>query len=141
MLFEPELDESHKNWEKAQEEFLKKHKEFLPENDPGGLKKAFFDKELKFLNRDGLTSIDDLTSILERARVLAQATPSQFAPVRIDPSLPRTDPSPRAVDENNLSPKEQRMVAALGWTPERFLKLKAKDPGFVERALLNSPTI
>lgn len=136
-----ELEEADKTWERVQKEFVTKHKEFHPDNDPGGVKRALLDKELKFFSREGLTSSEDLTSILERARVLAQAPAQQFAPVRIDPSLPRTDPSPRASDTNGLDPKEQRMIAALGWTPERYLKLKAKDPAFVERALRNSPTI
>lgn len=135
-----EQEEATKNWTKAQESFIAKHKEFHPDNDPGGIKKAALDRELAVLNRNGLTSVDELSNILEKARILATSGKSaEMVPVHLDPSIPRSNPEPRSEDANNLSPAEQRMVAQLGWTAERFLKLKAKDPRFVERALRQAP--
>lgn len=131
-----EQKQTSKNWDKAQEEFFAKNKDFHPENDPGGLKKAALDKELKFLNRDGLTSIEDLIGVLNKARTLATSNhSSNVEPVRIDPSIPRSSPEPRSAPGNDLSPKEQRLIQQMGWTPERFIKLKLKDPDFVEKTL------
>lgn len=139
-----EQEEANKNWTKAQALFLTKHKEYHPDNDTGGLKKAVLDRELSLLNRGGLTSIEDLESILEKANTLAVAsTSNSIQRVRIDPSIPRSSSEPDATDPTRLSPKELRVLeqlqnlgaSATPWTEERFLKLKAKDPGFVERAL------
>lgn len=131
-----EKEDVDKNWQKAQEGFIAKNKEFHPDNDPGGLKKAALDRELGLLNRNGLTSIDDLTTILEKAKILATANvTSSVVQVHLDPSLPASHPDPRSSDANNLSPKEQRLIEAMGWTAERFLKLKTKDPVFVENTL------
>jgi len=139
--------EADKNWEKAQVAFIAKHKEYHPDNDTGGLKKSILDRELSLLNRNGLTSVEDLEAILEKANTLAVASSSSpVQSVRIDPSIPRSNPEPKAQDGSKLTPKELRVLEQLQnlgasstpWTEERFLKLKAKDPGFVERALVQA---
>jgi len=136
--------EADKNWTKAQATFVAKHKEYHPDNDPQGLKKAVLDRELNLLNRAGLTSVEDLEAILEKANTLVVASVGNpMQQVRIDPSTPRVTVEPHATDQTKLTPKEQRILeqlqnlgaSATPWTEERFLKLKAKDPGFVERAL------
>lgn len=135
-------EEADKNWAKAQAAFLAKHKEYHPDNDTGGLKKAILDRELALLNRNGLTSVEDLESILEKANVLATSTVNTpVRQVRIDPSIPRPVSQPHGTDQSKLSDKELRVLDILNqlgtstWTEERFLALKAKDPGFVERTL------
>lgn len=135
-----EKEESGKNWDKALESFLKTHKEFHPDNDPSGIKKAALDRELKVLNRDGLTSVEELTSLLDKARILVTANIAPVVdPVHLDPSLPRNDNAPVGSDVNKLSPKELRVIEQIGWTPERYLKLKAKDPVFVEKMITQAP--
>jgi len=141
-LLAREQQEADRNWQKAQDSFVAKHKEFHPDNDAGGLKKAALDRELKFLNRAGLTAVEDLESVLEKARILVTTTVSSpVQPVRVDPSIPRSAPEPHATEGSKLTAKELRVLDQLNslgasvWTEERFLKLKEKDPGFVERTL------
>lgn len=133
-----EREDADRNWSKAQELFIAKNKEFHPDNDPGGVKKAALDRELKLLNRNGLTTIEDLTTILDKAKILATSNvASPVVQVRIDPSLPASHPDPKSTDASNLTPKEQRLIEQMGWTQERYLKLKAKDSSFVEKTLRN----
>lgn len=137
-----EKEEALKNKDKAMDSFVARHKEFHPDNDPGGIKKAALDRELKLLNQDGAVSVEEIAHVLEKARILAESGNNpQMVQVRIDPSIPRSNSDPKSQDGSKLTPQEARVLDQLNklglseWTEERFLKLKAKDPSFVERAL------
>lgn len=135
-------EEADKNWQKAQDGFVAKHKEFHPDNDTGGLKKAALDRELQLLNRNGINSVEDLTVVLEKARVLATANiRPDVTQIRIDPSIPRSHVDPRSEDPNTLTHQETKVLDVLNklgikeWTPAMLLAAKAKDPAFFERTL------
>jgi hypothetical protein len=144
-LLKKESDDAQKVWTNTYQGFTNKHKEFHPDSDPGGLKKAALDRELNLLNRSGLTTSPEFESILEKARILVMAQHNpQMINVRIDPSIPTSSSEPHARDNSDLSPQELKMIDKLNelgasqWDAERFKKLKARNPGYVEQALKSS---
>lgn len=144
-LLKKESDDAQKVWTNTYNGFTNKHKEFHPDNDPAGLKKAALDRELSGLNRGGLTTGQEFESILEKARILVMAQHNpQALNVRIDPSIPTGGGEPHARDNSDLSSQELKMIDKLNglgasqWDAERFKKLKARNPGYVEQALKSS---
>lgn len=132
-------DERKRLRDNAVEAFKNVHKEFHPENDPGGLKYAAFERHLNRLNLSDAASAKDFADAFEDAYLLMTRKPVQQEDntpiVDGDPNnsggAPHTPPQ-----QTGLTAKEKKVIADMGWTEERYLKLKKSRPAYVD-SLLN----
>lgn len=125
------------NKTKAFEAFVNSHKEYHPDNDPAGIKKAALERELANLNPwNTAVEVGELTAVIEKANTYLRGhdTPRNADGTPIT-STPPTVPSPKSLPDNELSPKEQQLIDRNGWTKEKYLGLKAKMPDFVDTLL------
>lgn len=129
-------EERSKQTEMTRQEFETNFKvsnpEFLPANDVGGLKFAAFKKVLDRFNLSGVTKVEDLKTIYGDAYTImtgvaqkpkTETNPYAFSPVSRSGAQEATD--------GDLSPKEQKLIDSVGWTKEKYLKLKVRQPGFI----------
>lgn len=129
-------EEKSKQIEMTRQEFENNFKisnpEFLPSNDVGGLKFAAFKKVLDRFNLSSVTNVNELKTIYGDALTIMNGTTYK----------PRTESNPYAFSpasrgsvqdapENDLSPREQKLIESVGWTKEKYLKLKVRQPGFI----------
>lgn len=123
----------------AEENFKNTHKEFHPDNDPGGLKYQAFERSLAKINLSGATSESQFSDLFETALLVMNkgvVAPSgeTITPYADDASTPGGTPQSR--DNNALTPKEHRLIKSMpGWTEEKYLKMKKSRPGYVESLL------
>ena len=136
ILAEEKKKQADSNKGIAWAKFLDENKEFHPDNDPGGLKQAVLQRELNGLKTDEAILVDEFISLYEKAKRLIPSKES-LPPETITPdaSTPTTPTPPRVRVESKLSPKEQQTIKDLGWTEERYLKVKLAQPRFVEKLL------
>lgn len=119
----------------AEATFRNTHKEFHPDNDPGGLKWAAFEKSLAEVNLSGASSKDAFVSKFETALLIMNKGKSSSDATVITPYADTPVDSggnPIVVNSNGLTAKELRIVKNLGWTEERYVKLKKSNPAYVE---------
>lgn len=121
----------------AMEEFKIKHPEFHPDNDPGGIKFMAFEKELNKFNLNGLSDKKDfLDRFNDVHRFMNRDKSPQPSNINTGADTPAGGgSSPKEVDRNNLTHKENELIQSQGWDKERYLKLKAKHPRYVEKLL------
>ncbi len=120
--------------EQATVEFLDSHPEFSKENDVGGLKFAAFQKALARVALNGVKTKEDYAQVLNDAmRLTGEVTPS----MPNYSSTPRTAISvPGMAPAAQLSTPELKLVQnSFGGDVEKYLKLKAKRPEYVEELL------
>lgn len=126
------------NKKAAFEKFVTENKEFHPENDPTGLKKDALEKKLNQFNTDGLTTIEEFTSVIRDAKTLLLGTTT------IDTSKENNNPysepkiPPKIPDGKNntdLTPKELKLAQQTGKTKEQILHLREKYPDFLREIL------
>ncbi len=120
--------------QEATVEFLDSHPEFSKENDVGGLKFAAFQKALGRIALNGVKTKQDYTQVLNDAlRLTGEITPSMpnySSTPRTAISVPGTPPSAQ------LSTPELKLVQNnFGGDVEKYLKMKAKRPEYVEELL------
>lgn len=116
----------------ALEEFKSKFKEFSDDNDPGGIKFTAFQKELSKFSLDGLTTKEKILNRYKDAYdFMNRKKAEDDEPITPDPSIPNTPNEPNANDTVELSPNEDAVLKRMGWTKEKYLKLKAKQPEYV----------
>lgn len=122
--------------ENAEAAFKAAHKEFTTENDPAGLKFAAFKTVLARLNTTGLTTAEQFQAVFNDALTLMNrnAAPEEriITPYADTPS---TDGTPNASDPNAVSAKEKKLYEGLGWTQEKYLKMKKSRPAYVAEML------
>lgn len=143
ILTERDNETAKQNKDAALEEFFSKNKEFHPENDEGGLKFASLEKKLARFNLTGLKTKEDFMSVFEDARNLVVGTVKEVTPT-VTPPLPphgggtHAAPVKEATDDK-LSPKELEIIdRSFGGDKERYLKIKAKRPDYVQTLLAYS---
>lgn len=120
----------------AESKFKNAHKEFHPENDPGGIKYAAFERTLAKLNVAGLSSEQDFTAVFNDAFTLMNPqAASQERIITPYADTPTDTGTPRTEDPNGLTPKEKKLIQSLGWADEKYLKLKKSRPAYVEQML------
>lgn len=125
--------------EETIKKFKETHKEFHPDNDPGGIKYAAFEQKLSRINTNGLTSSDEFLGAFDDALALLNRGGGASHQPYNNPNASSSQytPSPKSADANGLSSKEQELIKSKGWTEERYLKLKKSQPQFVESLLKN----
>ena len=117
-----------------EQKFKESHSEFRPENDEGGLKYAAFKQKLARINLTGLTTEEEITSAYDDAFVLMNKPASSEQP-QFNPYAATTKTqsgNPTGVNNNKLTNPELKLIAQLGWTEERYLKVKKAQPHYVE---------
>lgn len=119
------------------ENFKKAHSEFHPDNDTGGIKYAAFQDKLKRINLDSLKSeeeiwdaYEDTLFVMNKGKNSSETTFNPYAATKIN-----TSGEPRGQDNNKLSSTEIKLIEQLGWTEERYLKVKKSQPHYVETML------
>lgn len=122
--------------EEAFDEFKQTHKEFDPSNDPGGLKFAAFEKELKKFNLEGLTSKKQFSSRLKEVHEFMnrhkQPVEDTITPT---PVVPSSGADPSKGETHVLTQIEKTIINRLGWTSEKYLKIKLKNPVYVQKLI------
>jgi phage I-like protein len=132
-LLEKEKQESVKtDLETAKDEFKKDFKEFSEANDPGGLKYAQFEKELRKFNLDGLKSKDGFKNRFREVYEFMKRSEKKAdeGQVPYNGSSSHQAGDPEEVDTTNLSAAEIRLINERGMTKEEYIKAKAKKPAF-----------
>lgn len=118
--------------------FKETNPEFHPDNDKGGIKYAAFEKKLARINLNGLTSENDILGALDDAMLLLKRElkddSSNYNPYA---STSQQAPSPRTVSNKNLSTVEQNLIKQVGWTEEKYIKMKTARPSYVASLLKN----
>ena len=116
--------------------FKTSNPEFLPENDPAGIKFEAFKKVLGRFNTQNLNDEESLATVYGDAYTLMTGTkpkskqgssPYAFSPV--------SGGGVQVTTDGELSPKEQKLLESSGWTKEKYLKLKTNQPQFVNQLL------
>lgn len=122
----------------ALESFKQKHKElFGSDTDPAGIKFNAFQSKLSRLNLSDLTDENQFHDAYEDALILLRRSGhTDFQKVNIDPSMPlNNNQPPTPPNQNGLSSKEKKLIEQMGWTEERFLKIKKSKPSYMANLL------
>lgn len=127
------------NRETAISKFRDQYKEFHPDNDPSGIKFEALSRELNNFNTTGLTTVEDFLNVLDKARRLI-VKPAEGEEERIVPDASSKESvSPKSSIKTKLTDKENKVIKQLGWTEEKFLDLKAKQPAYVAKIIAQAP--
>lgn len=134
LLGNKQQQDSDRNRKAAFDQFISGHKEYHPDNDTGGLKRAALEREFATFNLAGLVEVDDFKARIEKADRLLRGSTSRESDNGTQ--TPSSGPSATSANEpensTTLSAREKEVVDRNGWTEEEYLKLKAKMPDFVE---------
>lgn len=129
-------EESQKNREKAIEDFRASHHEFSESADPGGIKFSAFEREMSKFNLDNLSSVDDFNSRLtEVYDFMNRGKGGDEDGSNYHRGTNRTPSAPSQPDNDAIDTAEKKLIDNMGWTPERYLKLKEKMPDYIEQQL------
>ncbi len=142
-LASKEASRAKLNKDIAFEKFITENKDFSPDSDPGGLKQSALKDKLERFNTNGLTEVQDFTSVIRDAEALLvnvdthTKTPTETVVNNPYSSTQKTNITPPVVEDKELEPKELKLIEKEGFTKERFLKLKETNPGFMRQLLGN----
>ena len=116
-----------------EEKFKLSNPDFTPANDPGGIKYEAFKKELSNFNLTSAKTQEDLETIYSKALTLTglSKTNSSSA-VNNYTFTPGTKSGINTISTSGLTSEEETVIKQLGWTEEKFLKLKADNPAYVK---------
>lgn len=121
----------------AFDKFVNEHKEYHPENDAGGIKRAALEKELAGLvSWVNPSATDDFAAVIGKANALLRGNDtSRQNPMNTPSSMPNSPSEQRVIDNSKLSSKETELIDRNGWTEEQYLKLKDKMPDYFDSLL------
>lgn len=138
LLSERDNQTALENRRTAEIRFKESNKDFHPDNDPGGIKFAAVMAEFNSFNTSGARTIEDFITFFGKAKTLAgfqeKAPERTIAPYASSPS---STTSPKAGDGYQLTSKEREIIQRLGWTEEKYIKLKNDKPNYVASLLRN----
>lgn len=113
--------------------------EFNEANDPGGIKFKAYEKELSKFNLDNIQDAevfqeryDDVYLYMKRKESRQDSNQNNIYAGTNQHSGAK---DPQTTDTNTLSKPEMDLINKQGWSKERFLKLKAKQPTYVTSLL------
>jgi hypothetical protein len=135
LLSKREKEALKRGFETAEEEFKSAFKEFLPENDAGGLKYAKFKKELEKFNFSNVASKEEYISRMKDAyKLMNPGVAISESPINHS-SPSHFGVSPKVDEDGDLTSKESALIKMMGWTKERFMEVKKKRPHYVNSLL------
>lgn len=121
----------------AEQEFRNSISEFSPDNDPGDIKYNLFKKEMQKFNFDNLSSKEEVAERMQEVYDFVNRK-STKQPSQINQYAGTKQTSgyiaPNS-DSAGLSKTEADLINAKGWSKEKFLKLKSKQPAFIEQLI------
>lgn len=122
----------------AFEKFITSNKEFHPDNDVAGLKqKALIQKINQRFNLAGMTDEKDFIDVFEEASILLKKNDNSSktqGPNNPYSSTPVSKITPGKV-EDELSPKEKKLVERGSATKEYIMKLRIEKPAYLASLL------
>lgn len=122
---------------KIEQKFKESHTEFHPDNDTGGIKYAAFQSKLARMNLTGLKTEEEIWDAFNDALVILNKgkteTQTDFNPYAATNRTPAG--YPKGNENNKLSSAEVKLIGQLGWTEERYLKVKKSQPHYVDTML------
>lgn len=121
----------------AIERFVSENKAYHPENDPTGKKREALEEAIKRFNTEGLNSVEQFYNVArDAARLLGEDTaPANPSDVEIQDTGHVSNQTPRVATDGDVSPEEKRLYESNGWTKEKYLTLKSKQPDFIYQLL------
>lgn len=120
----------------AEGEFKQKFKEFHPDNDPGGIKYAEFQKTLSRINTSGLKTKEEFAEAFEDAYlVMNKKSIKKDSYSNLSDGNPSLGGNVKEVDGSGLSATEITLIAQQGIDKDKYLKMKAKHPSYVNQLL------
>lgn len=139
ILTKKERGDAEVNRKNAEDRFKEIHKEFHGQNDEAGIKYAAFENKLQRFNLTGLRTEADFLAAFEDAYKLMGKVEVKLEEGGQNPysTTPQDEPRvPKEVIVETLTPKERVIIdRTFGGDKERYLKIKAKRPDYVESLL------
>lgn len=134
VLGNKEQVDADKNRKAAFDQFISEHKEYSPDNDPGGVKKSALEREFGNFNLTGLVETTDFKARIEKADRLLRGSTIRETENGNEPNSSGPSSTTAIEPENStkLSPREKEVIERNGWTEAQYLSLKTKMPGYVE---------
>lgn len=121
----------------AEVEFRNSISEFSPDNDPGDIKYNMFKKEIAKFNFDGLTTKEEINAryqevydFVNRKKEGSDSKINQYASTS-KTGYTRSDDT----SMTGLSKTEIDLITTKGWSKDKYLTLKSKQPGFIQQLL------
>lgn len=136
-LSERDASSAQSNRIAAVEKFVAENKEFHPENDVTGKLREALDAKLKMFNTNSVFTVEDHLSVIRDAASLlgVNTTPQPSSVPNPYAATTRTSITPNASDDKEVSALEKKLIEKNGWTKERYLSLKAKNPEYMQNLL------
>lgn len=121
-----------------EDKFKSSHPEFEPSNDVGGIKFQAFKKVLSKFNLNGLTTENEFSEVYNNAMLIMNGGIKQNQNQNINQNSftpPTKSNGGIGSITTDITSKEEKLIQSIGWTKEKYLKLKASRPQFVEDLL------
>lgn len=137
VLSQKDVETAKNNQKSAFDKFVNEHKEFHPDNDPAGIKRAALERELNGLTAWVTPSTsEDFAAVIGKANALLRGpdTPRQTN-TGTQSSMAPSYSAPANIPDDKLSSKERDLIERNGFTEEKYLSLKAKMPDYIEGLL------
>lgn len=129
--------EAQDNKKSAFEKFITEHKEFHPGNDITGMKRMALEQKVNAFNTSGLTKYDEFYSVIRDAYKLlggSDTTPEPSKEVKNPYSdTPIVEVTPKESDTTGITQAEKALYERNGWTKEKFLSIRAKNPDLINQ--------
>lgn len=122
----------------AFEKFIMENKEFHPDNDSLGIKRDALQKKFAQFNTDGLSTVEEFTSVIGDAKRLLVGNDNRQVTTdgrTIIPQAPIPRNSLKPIVDQELSPKEIKLMETTGRSKEQLLKMKKNHPDMLEGLL------
>jgi len=134
ILNEGRSKQSEMNRTEFEERFKSSNPEFQPANDIGGIKWNAFKQTLNRFNLSNVSGSDLEKTYKDALRLMRDTNDdSKNNANSFSPASRGTNQ--RQVTDNDLLQEEIDLMNSVGWTKEKYLKLKASQPDYV-RSLL-----
>ena len=136
-----ESSRAKSNKKTAIEKFVGENKEFLPDNDPTGLKRDALEKAMNRLNLSDAIEVEDFTKLIKDAeRLLGRTDTTTETAEEKEIKNPYASSSsskstPTVVVDKDLLPEEKDVIEAHGFSKEKFLRLKERYPEYIQSLL------
>lgn len=136
-LAKRDASNAENNKKLAFEKFITDNKEFHPDNDPTGFKRTALQDKFNRFNTQGLISIDEFTTVIGDAKklLLGNDIPIDTSKGKPLNSFPTPGNNPSGKKDEELTPKELKLSQMAGNTKEKIIKLKLKNPEYLETLL------
>lgn len=137
-LSERDASSAQSNKVAAVEKFVAENKQFHPENDVTGKLREALEAKLNAFNTNGLRTVDEFYSVIrDAASLLGVNTAPQTSSEVPNPysATSRSSVTPLVADDKDLTPGEKRLIEKNGWTKERYVALKEKNPSYMQNLL------